>query len=99
MLKPRHARAARMCALNGLGKLHLVADQYDVLGADPHGENIGEADLSRFVDKEVVKRLIEIGTGEEPRRSGDQAMSALRRSVIVERVGDHRATEELLFAA
>jgi hypothetical protein len=42
MFERGEARSSRMAALDRLGKLHLVADQDNVLGANAHCDRIGE---------------------------------------------------------
>src|SRR6185503_18331592 len=44
-----------MAALGRLAKLHLVAYQNQVLGRESHGDLVGQADLSRLVDEQVVE--------------------------------------------
>src|SRR5207248_233796 len=36
------------------------------------GDRVGERDLARLVDEEVVERLVELRLREQPRRSGDE---------------------------
>ena len=79
MFEPGDARPARVCALDRLGELHLIADQHDVLRADTHRDHVGEADLPGFVDEKVVERLIELGSREQPRRSRNELMAAVSR--------------------
>ncbi len=54
ILKAGQAGLARMHALHGLRKLHLIADEDDVGGGARHGDKIAERYLARFIDKQIV---------------------------------------------
>jgi hypothetical protein len=49
------AGLARMNALNRLAKLHLVTDEYDVASRGSHCNDVGNGNLTCFVDKQVVE--------------------------------------------
>ena len=64
-------RGVRMRALYDLRQLARVADQHDVARRPPHGDHVGETDLSRFVDEQPVEGLLELGPGKEEGRAAD----------------------------
>src|SRR5579864_5174320 len=62
----------RMVATCGLTELHLVADEDDVPRGGAHGDDVGDGDLSGFVDKEIIETALEALVGEEPGGAGKQ---------------------------
>src|SRR3546814_8352267 len=72
MIQRGPAAAFRMRSLDWLRKLHLVPDEDDVARRCSHCDNIGQADLPRLVDKEIVERLIEFLICKQPRRTGSE---------------------------
>ena len=51
-------------------ELERISEQAQISGRSCHGESVGERDLSRLIDHEIVKRAIELMTREEPRGAG-----------------------------
>ena len=58
VVKTGEAGFSRVHALDGLGQLHLVADQDQVLGTAGHGGEIAERHLARLVHEEDVEALL-----------------------------------------
>src|SRR3954447_13390228 len=56
----RKTALSRMGALNGLRKLHRVADQDDVLCARCHSHDSGYRDLAGLIYKQVVEARVKI---------------------------------------
>ncbi|MCY1559768.1 hypothetical protein D9M68_968370 [compost metagenome] len=61
-----------MLPLDRLRQLHLIAQQDQVASRHPHGNQIGRAHLTGFVDKEVVQLLSQVGVGKQPGRTSNQ---------------------------
>lgn len=100
VLQRRQAGTTRMVALDRLSQLHLVADQHDVSGADAHGDGVGQADLARLVNEEVVEAAVKLGPGEQEGRSGDQLETALGGLPVVQGVhNEARRGQHLVLAA
>ena len=59
-------------ALGHLGELHLVADENQIAGREPHGYRVREGELSGLVDDEVVEPATERFPAEGPRGTADQ---------------------------
>ena len=59
VVETRYPRLPGMRSLYRLRKLHLVADKYDVARAQRHCREVCQADLTRFIDKQIVERLVE----------------------------------------
>src|SRR6185437_6854626 len=83
-------------ALDNVIELLRVAHEYEVAGCRPHGQRVGERDLTRLVDEEVVERLLVLRAREEPRRPGREVTAAAGAGVgdvldqlraVVERLG------------
>lgn len=87
-----------MRALAGLAELHLVAQQHDVARALAHGDEVGQADLARLVDEQIVERLLELGAGEQPRGAGHQLMARRIDVLVVEHILDLRAAQAAVVA-
>src|SRR5438105_3372779 len=60
VLKRGKPALSGMGALNRLGKLHWIADEYDVVRAGSHCNDIGDRDLARLIYKQVVEARVEI---------------------------------------
>ena len=82
--------------MSGCDKLHLIADQDHILGAHTHRDRIGERDLTRLVDEQIIELLVQFLSREQPSGPGDQIMSTLRRFAVVGRILDDRAVQKLL---
>ena len=57
ILQDRLTALVRMAALSWLAKLHLVTHQYNVLGAPTHANQIGNGNLTGFINEQVIKLL------------------------------------------
>ena len=79
VLEHGRARAVRMEPLRHLRELERVAEQDERARRGSHGDRVGERDLARLVDEEVVERPVELRLREQPRRSRDE-----RDLVVVE---------------
>src|SRR5687767_2049145 len=60
-----------MRALDRLFKLHLIAEQYNVLCASRHCHNIRQAHLTCFVDEKEIQLIYPVFTCEHPRGPAD----------------------------
>lgn len=72
VLQRRLPRLAWMHALNRLSELHLVAEEHDILGSRGHRDEVGQRNLTRLVDEEVVELVLQLGRGEEPSGACDK---------------------------
>src|SRR6266849_8519671 len=72
VLEDGGARLLRMHALRHLGELERIAEEDEVVGGSTHGEGVGQGDLARLVDHEVVERTVQLGPREEPSRARKQ---------------------------
>ena len=70
------AGGAGMRPLHHLRQLARVADQHDVAGAAPHGEQVGEPDLPGLVDDERVEGALELGAAEVEGGAADHVGAA-----------------------
>lgn len=61
VLEAGEAGVAGVAALDGLGELHLVADEDQVPGRLADGDRVGERDLAGLVHEQVVEPAGEIG--------------------------------------
>src|ERR1039458_7861878 len=52
------AAIAGVRPLDRLAQLHLIAQQYDVLGARPHGHEVGDRHLPRLVHEQVIEPTV-----------------------------------------
>src|SRR6266849_5339387 len=68
VLEDGGARLLRMHALRHLGELERIAEQDEVVGGSTHGQGIGQGDLARLVDHEVVESAVQLCPREEPSR-------------------------------
>ena len=72
VLEDGGAAARRMHALGHLGELQRIPEENQVAGGRAHGQRVGEGHLAGLVDHEVVERAVQLGAGEEPRRSREE---------------------------
>jgi hypothetical protein len=91
MFERRTAGPPWVATLERLRELHLVADQDHIPGAHTHRDRVGERDLARLVDKQVIDLLIQFLSCEQPSGSGDQIVSAVGRFAVVGGVLNDRA--------
>ena len=70
------------------GQLERVAEQDQVPRRGSGRERVGERELARFVDHEVVERVIELLGRVQPRRAGDEVVAAVEALVVVGDVHD-----------
>ena len=68
----RIATAPGVYALDRLAQLHLIAEQDQVFGAHAHGDHVGERDLSRFVDEEIVELTPKSRLRQQPSGAGNK---------------------------
>jgi len=87
-----------MHALRGLGKLHLVADKYEVARAHAHRDDVGDRHLTCFVDEHEIERLIQLLAREQPCRTRDQLIVAIEHGFVVADVLDDPATHAIVVA-
>src|SRR5512142_2849374 len=73
-----------MRTLNRLAQLHLVADQRNVSCAGGHSSQVAKRNLSGFVDEQIVKRLVMLRPGKQPRCSGDEVEGLHDLIVVVD---------------
>src|SRR5579862_3040039 len=69
MLQNGASRMQRMRALRDLGELQRIAEQYDVSCRGGHRDGVGERNLARLVDEQVVERTGQCFARKKPRRS------------------------------
>ena len=81
VVEDRLPRLARVGSLNGLRQLHLVPDQDQVAGREPHRHHVGQRHLPRLVHEEEIERLVELLAGEEPGGPRDQVGRGIDRAV------------------
>ena len=74
-----------MAPLQRLRKLHLVAHQDHILRTHTHCDPVGERNLSRLIDEQVIKLLVQFLSREEPSGSCNEIVSTLRRFSVVGR--------------
>ena len=66
VLKHRCAGAGRVDGLGDLRELLRVAEEHEVASGRAHGERVGERELARFVDEQIVERAVELRARKEP---------------------------------
>src|SRR5438105_15721562 len=69
MLQHRHTRTLRMDPLRHLRQLQRITEQNERARRRPHRQRIRQRYLARLVDEQVIERLVELRSREEPRRS------------------------------
>src|ERR1700686_4193587 len=74
IVQARQAGFTRMHALHGLRKLHLIANEDDICGSAPHGDEIAERYLARLIDEQIVIRPALVFPAEMKRRSAHKPM-------------------------
>ena len=85
-------------ALDRLAELHVVAQENEVARGSAHRHEIGERDLARLVDEDVVEPLVEPGIGKQPCGTGHELGVGGLDLVVRARIADH-AARELRFLA
>jgi hypothetical protein len=71
--------------LDGLGQLHWIANQHEILGAGRRGNRIRQRDLSGLVDEQEVESFSMLLAREEPRGAADKGPPSIS---IVVGIGD-----------
>ena len=79
MLECRIADVKAMASLAHLRELRRIAEQYDVASAERERQRIGERDLSRLIDEEIVELPLEFFAREEPCRAAGELVAFVRR--------------------
>src|SRR5437016_10147177 len=64
-----------MRSLNWLFQLHLVAQEHEVRHGAGHGGDIGQGNLPRLINKQVVETLDHVVSRKQPGGSGDETAS------------------------